>query len=165
MEESKDLAEEFVDRLEQLNPGERARLKRNAGNTMAQSRGVLPIFFRILPYGIPRYQEPWYFLTATLFPLAEPGGGGNIGQALRLARRKHPEREKGYDRRFEVLLDADDEQLPFRLRQIVRLLDSADIKINWPLLIKDLQHWDNPRRYIQERWARSYYAKELENEN
>ncbi len=164
MEKTKDNVDLFIERLEGLDAGAKARLKRNAGNTMSRSRGALPIFFRILPYGIARYREPWYFLVATLYPLADAGGGGNIGQSLRIARRNHPEREKGYDRRFEVLLDADKVQLPFRLRQIVRLLNSADIRLNWPQLLRDLQAWDHPRRYIQERWARSYYTMQPEEE-
>ena len=150
--------DEFVDRLNQLDAGERARLKRNAGNTLAQSRGVHALFFRLLPFGVPRYQEKWYFLMATLFPLADSSNKGNLGTALRLARTNHPEREKGFDRRFEVLLDADDDQLPFRLRQIVGLLKSAEVPINWPQLLRDLTRWNDYRRFVQEQWARSYYA-------
>jgi CRISPR type I-E-associated protein CasB/Cse2 len=149
---------EFIDRLSQLEAGDRARLKRNAGNTLEQSRGVHALFFRLLPYGVPRSHEKWYFLVATLYPLADSSSQGNIGHAIRHARANHPEREKGYDRRFEVLLDADDSQLPFRLRQIVRLIKQAEIPVNWSQLLQDLTRWNHVNRFVQERWARAYYA-------
>ena len=106
---------EFCERLDQLGPGERARLKRNAGRALAESRNVMGLFFRLLPRNVPRYQEETYFLVATLFPLARKDGEGNLGHALYHAR--DPKYAQGLDRRVEVLLDADREQLPFRLRQ------------------------------------------------
>ena len=149
---------EFCERLEQLDAGERARLKRNAGRTLAESHNVLGLFFRILPHNVPRHQEEIYFLVATLFPLAESGGEGNLGHALYRARDK--KYAQGLDRRVEVLLDADREQLPFRLRQAIRFLDSKRVAVNWPRLLKDLLAWGHPKRYVQENWARDYFANE-----
>jgi CRISPR system Cascade subunit CasB len=149
---------EFCERLEQLDAGERARLKRNAGRTLAESRNVLGLFFRILPRNIPRYQEDAYFLVATLFPLAESGDEGSLGHALYRARDK--KYAQGLDRRVEILLDADKEQLPFRLRQAVRFLDSKRVAVNWPRLLKDRLAWSHPKRYVQESWARDYFANE-----
>lgn len=150
--------ETYIERLTQLDAGDRARLKHNAGNTLAQSRGVHGLFFQLLPYGVPGYHEAWYFLVATLYPLAEPAGSGTLGDALRQARTRHPEREKGFDRRFEVLLDADEAQMPFRLRQIVRLLKQAEVPVNWAQLLRDLLYWNHIDRFVQEKWARAYYS-------
>ncbi len=149
---------EFCERLEQLDAGERARLKRNAGRTLAESHNVLGLFFRILPRNIPRYQEDTYFLVATLFPLAEGGGEGNLGHTLHRAQDK--KYAQGLDRRVEVLLDADREQLPFRLRQAIRFLYSKRVPVNWPHLLRDLLAWDSPKRWVQESWARDYFASE-----
>jgi CRISPR system Cascade subunit CasB len=148
----------FCERLEQLDAGERARLKRNAGRTLAESRNVLGLFFRLVPSNVPRYQEETYFLAATLFPFAEGGDEGNLGHALYLAREE--KYAQGLDRRVEVLLDADREQLPFRLRQAIRFLDSQRVAVNWPQLLKDLLAWDHPKRYVQENWARAYFANQ-----
>src|SRR5436309_16120992 len=74
----------FIDRLDALEPGPRARLKRNAGNTLAEARGILPLFYRILPGPIVRLREvETYFLVATLHGL-HPGQGfqGNFAQTL-----------------------------------------------------------------------------------
>jgi len=150
---------EFCERLERLNAGERARLKRNAGRTLAESRNVLGLFFRILPRNVPRYQqEETYFLVATLFPLVESGDEGSLGHALYRARDK--KYAQGLDRRVEILLDADREQLPFRLRQAIRFLYSKRVPVNWPRLLQDLLAWDRPKRYVQENWARAYFAGE-----
>ena len=149
---------EFCERLDGLTPGERARLKRNAGRTLPEAHGVLGLFFRLLPPNVPEYQQETYFLVATLYPLADRGGEGSLGHAL--ARARDPRSAQGLDRRVEVLLDADADQLRFRLRQAVRFLYSKRSPINWPRLLQDLLAWDHPRRYVQETWARAYFVQD-----
>jgi len=147
----------FFERLERLDPGERARLRRNAGQALGQSREALGLFYRLLPAPLPAAQENMYFLVATLYPLAEGGGQGDLGAALRRARQEKT--AKGLDRRVEYLLDADEAQLPFRLRQAIHFLASNRVRVNWPLLLEDLLYWTHPDRFVQQRWARSYFAE------
>lgn len=148
----------FFNRLEKLDAGERARLKRCAGQTLAEARHeALGLFYRILSPDISASQHDIYFLTASLYPWAEAGGSGDLGSSLRLAR--SVKNSNGLDRRMEVLLDADEAQLPYRLRQTVHLLQSNRIRINWMQLLKDLLNWTHPTRFIQRRWAQSYFAK------
>lgn len=67
-------------------------------------------------------------------------------------------RESGsLERRFITLLDADDEQLANRLRQMVALLRSDDIPLNYAKLLSDLFYWRSHRRLSQQRWARDFY--------
>jgi len=149
---------DFCTRLEQLDSGDRARLKRNAGRTLAEAHKALGLFFRLLPPNVPRFHTETYFMLATLYPIAEGGSAGNLGHSLLQARDdKHPQ---GLDRRFEILLDSDRDQLRFRLRQAIRLLYSKRVPVNWPQLSDDLLHWDHPKRYVQENWARAYFAPE-----
>lgn len=155
MEQSDECVQEFIENMKVLTPGESARLKRNAGKRLEEARN-LGLFYRILPYGIPQYHEQMYFLVATLYPLGESGGEGNFGASMRRARDN--DNEKGLDRRMEVLLDADERQLPFRLRQAVRYLYSKRIPINWEILLCDLLCWNSPKRYIQQEWARAYFS-------
>jgi len=147
---------EFCQKLAQLDAGEKARLKRNAGRTLAESRRVMGLFFnKVLPYGVPRYQEPTYFLVATLYPLNPvEGGSGSLGAALRHARGE----SDSLDRRMEILLDADEAHLPFRLRQMVKFLYSKRVPIHWPLLLRHLLAWNSEKRWVQERWARDYFV-------
>jgi CRISPR system Cascade subunit CasB len=146
----------FIDQLEKLNPGDRAKLKRNAGKTMSEARDALGLFYRLLPHGIQAHQESIYFLVATLFPLADSGGSGNLGSEL--FRAQSSKNEKGLDRRMEVLLDADASQLSYRLRRAIAYLRSCRVPVNWYQLLEDLLQWNHPDRYIQQRWARSYFV-------
>ncbi len=146
----------FISQLKCLDPGDRARLKRNAGKSLAEAHDVIGLFYSLLPYGIPQSQEEIFFLVATLFPLAAEGNSGNFGDHLFLAR--NTKNEKGLDKRVKNLLDADLNQLHFRLRQAVHFLQSCRVSVNWQQLLSDLLYWDHADRYIQRRWARSYFG-------
>jgi CRISPR system Cascade subunit CasB len=148
----------FVQRLAALEPGDRARLKRSAGRSLAESRAALGLFYRLLPAGVPEREEETYFLVATLYPLVDAGGEGNLGGALRRAR--NPQNAKGIDRRFEILLDSDAAQLRFRLRQSVHLLQSVRQPVDWTTLLNDLLYWEHPDRSVQKRWARSFFGND-----
>lgn len=154
---------EFFQRLERLDRGDRARLKRNAGGSLREARGVADVFYNLLPSGVSPRDEECYFLVATLFPLADGNGKGNLGQTLRYARTD--QNQKGLDRRMKALLDSDPEQLSFRLRQVIHYLQSARIGIHWVQLLQDLLFWSAPDRRVQNQWARSYYAVESEPKN
>ncbi|WP_027877975.1 type I-E CRISPR-associated protein Cse2/CasB [Meiothermus cerbereus] len=73
---------------------------------------------------------------------------------------------KSIEQRFVALLDADEEQLPYRMRQMVRLLKSEEgIPIYWSELLRDLLAWDYEHRPVQQKWARAFYrtvAKETQ---
>lgn len=147
----------FIDRLERLEAGDRARFKRNSGKNLSECSDGLALFYKLLPHGTPQYQEEMYFLVATLFPLAESGGKGDFGSLLSKA--QNSTNQKGLDRRVEFLLDADDDQLSFRLRQSVHFLQSCWVRVDWVQLLDDLLQWKHPDRYIQQRWARSYFSQ------
>lgn len=146
----------FIGRLEKLDTGGKARLRRNAGRSLAESRGVLGLFYRLLPADVPAYDHERYFLIATLFPLAANGNPRDLGATLRRART--PTNRRGLDRRVEILLDADEEQLRFRLRQAVRFARSNRVAVNWTALLRDVLRWERPGRYVQRQWAQSYFG-------
>lgn len=148
----------FFDRLNKLDAGGRARLKRCAGQTLAEARqGALGLFYSILPPNVPAFQHDIYFLTASLYPMTDAGGSGNLGASLRQTRK--PKSAKGLDRRMEILLDADEAQLPYRLRQAIHLLQVNRVRVNWPQLLYDLLYWTHSDRFVQRRWAQFYFAK------
>lgn len=146
----------FVDNLKSLNPGEKARLRRSAGLNLVDARRALGAFFRALPPGVPEWEVEQYFLIATLYPLADGGGSGNLGSTLR--RTQTAANRRGLDRRMETLLDSDLTQLPFRLRQAAHLARSSRERINWVCLLEDLLHWDSPYHTVQRRWAEAYFS-------
>ena len=156
MAELDERIEKFMDSLGKLDAGGRAQLKRNAGKRLTEAQHI-GTFYRVLPYGTPRYQEEIFFLVATLYPLADGGAQGNFGASLRRAR--DGQNDNGLNRRIEVLLDADQTQLPFRLRQAVRLLYSKRVNIDWPQLTRDLFFWNGEERRVQQAWARAYFVE------
>lgn len=76
------------------------------------------------------------------------------------------DQSKSIEQRFIALLDAGEEQPPYRIRQMVQLLGSGEgIRIYWPELLRDLLAWNHERRPVQQKWARAFYrtvAKEME---
>ena len=160
------LIETFVEKLADLDPGERARFKRNAGNLPQESNRVMGLFYnKVLPYGVGEWAEDWYFLVATLYPLEKvdkeqavgplrPSLGGTLRQV------RTEKNGPGLDRRVERLLDADEQQLPFQLRQAVHFLTSNGGRVHWGNLLKDVLNWSHPERWVQKKWAKHYFVAE-----
>jgi CRISPR system Cascade subunit CasB len=67
--------------------------------------------------------------------------------------------------RFIALLDADEEQLSNRLRQLVSLVHADGVRIVWETLLEDVLGWNHERRYVQQRWARDFYGRVGTSEN
>lgn len=147
--------EAFIDALGRLGRADLARLRRNAGNALEDARDVLDLFYRILPRSVPPCDHDRYFLIATLYPLAGGGKGRNFGATLRRVRAATD--SPSVDRRFTALLDADERQLPFRLRQLVRLAKAHDADVDWLQLLRDLRRWSQPGRRVQREWAMAYF--------
>jgi len=60
------------------------------------------------------------------------------------------------ERRFINLLDADRDQLPHRLRQMVALLKEQ--VIDFDALLKGLLYWNDDQKRTQNAWARDFYG-------
>lgn len=147
----------FIANLNKLDAGGKARLKRSAGKPLDEANHSLGLFYGLLPHaGVSTWQEPKYWLIATLYPLADATNQGSFGDALQRAR--SAKYKKGLDRRVEALLDSDETQLAYRLGQAVRFLRSHRISINWQSLLEDLLQWEHPSRFVQKKWAKAYFS-------
>ncbi len=175
-------SKKFVTMLGKLEDGDRAKLKRNAGQTLNDSRDVMGLFYNKLlrEVQIDKWDEETYFLVATLYPFDkqrgrpdevtndEADGVGetavspthtpSFGKSLRDIRTE--KNGNGLDRRVERLLDADASQMPFYLRREVNFVTNEGGTINWATLLDDLLKWDHPDRYIQRNWARDYFTSQ-----
>ncbi|MEN6519699.1 MAG: type I-E CRISPR-associated protein Cse2/CasB [Armatimonadota bacterium] len=168
--------------------GKAAMLRRNAGNTIAESRNIDWFFHLLGGRPITRLNdgtfkdEEAYFVISTLFASDKASiecfadkeaetkpANGNFGYTLYRLKKKICDvesAEKTFDRRFGILLDADfDPQLggslSFRLRQMTkRVIAEKDpaLSINWPQLLRDIKRWNGSKKPTQKSWARSYYA-------
>lgn len=59
------------------------------------------------------------------------------------------------EKRFITLLDADEDQLPHRLRQMVALLNEQPL--DFQILLNDLLFWSRDDKRVQNAWARDFY--------
>ena len=166
-----DTIKDFVEKLRDLDNGDIAILKRNPGNTIASSRGVSRIIYRLLPGNVlGRWEEEAYYLIATLYGLNKDDiitpPPADFGKTM-LKVREYVSTEN-IDRRFAILLDSDfnastgsqagEGELPYRLRQCVKLANSKKVKIDWEELTLDILSWNKLGKPTQKKWARSYFG-------
>lgn len=159
----KSIAQDFVNRLKEMDRGELAALKRNAGNGIEQSRGVMGVFYSIIPrerFG--KEKEEVFFLLSTLFAINPVNSDDrNLGSTIKKLQRDFS--ENTLDARLTALLDEsinrDFEAVSHRLRQFVLMAKGKNYGINWCQLLQDLYWWDASGRYVQKSWARAYFGK------
>lgn len=114
----------------------------------------------MFPYVVPWINE-WYeeadiYMIASLFALHPASRSTeNLGHHVRAL---DPTLENdATERRFVQLLRMRRETLEPRLRQQISILKSKDIPVNWHQLFADLRNWDDPKRYVQRRWAGAFW--------
>lgn len=157
----------FVDSLGKLDRKARAELRRSLAFEPATYPPAYPY---VEPFVARDDERRWFYLLAGLYALhgqgslppsgvaegRSEGQGPTLGSAaaeLYVKRGRSPSIEQ----RFVVLLDADSEQLPHRLRQMVTLLRTEQVSLDWRQLLKDLLYWNHERRFVQQRWAKGFY--------
>ena len=80
-----------------------------------------------------------------------------------LSQGQYAPRPPSIHERFRSTLDAELEvdgtgELAHRLRGLVRMLVAEDVPIDVIQLAYDLRGWRSQNRYVQERWAKTFYA-------
>ncbi len=135
-----------------------AALRRGLGQPPGTVASMCPYVVRWLPQEGYRWQEAAYYTVAALFAYHPTEGGvGNMGDHL--ARTRPPQGDDtAIERRFTALLAAHPDDLGFYLRQAISFLRSKEVPVNWSQLLSDILAWDHPDRYVQQRWARSFWG-------
>lgn len=151
-EENKD---RFVAHVAGLDAGARAALRRSLAFPPGTWPGAFPYVERWVSKS-SRWERVVTYLVAGLQANSRAERArGDLGEA---ARRLLQATESGsVESRFLALLDADAEQLPHRLRQMITLMSSQGIAPDWARLRRDLTRWTSPNRTVQQLWARSFY--------
>jgi CRISPR system Cascade subunit CasB len=138
--------------------GELAVLRRGLSQPPASDVAMYPYVARFIADKLRgSASEKVYYLIAALFayhPLNT--SQGNFGAHMHAA--ANEANQEATERRFVVLLNAHVNDLPDYLRQAVSYLKSREIPVNWEALFYDLQGWSHPDRYIQRRWANSFWG-------
>ena len=137
-----------------------AHLRRGLGKPPRAAMEMYPYLGQFLSYEPrPRY-ETAVFIVAALFAYYPdaPGNAGNLGASIRQL--KDDSDSKSIEKRFVALLNAEVEDLPYYLRQMIGLLKSGQkqIAVNWNQLFKDVQNWNSDKRFVQQKWAERFWG-------
>lgn len=122
-----------------------------------------PAFPAIEPYvqGLGDWQRKATYLTAACWAQGtrrEHGQGLTLSAAVRTLRSHQAMGSQNIEQRFTALLDADSDELQWRLRHLTSQLAAAAIPIDWPALLKDLWSWNSHTRHVQIKWARDFWS-------
>lgn len=152
----------FIRRLQELaaseNRGALAALRHGLGRPPGAAAEMFRYVEPWLPEKRSADQEAAYYLIATLFALHPKSiAEGNLGQHMAFIRKEGG--DDALERRFTALLAAHPDDLPNYLRQAVSMLKSKEAPINWDQLLRDVQAWNSPERWVQKAWARAFWGK------
>lgn len=150
----------FLEWLEKLNERDtrvRAVLRRSLAFAPGTFPAAFPYVEPFLKDGAADRQRQMHYLVAALWAAhwkaGRPGERLPIGKAAAI--HQIVSRSANTERRFIALLDADPEQLPHRLRQMVALL--KDQNLDFDTLLTDLLRWEDDSKCKQNEWARQFY--------
>lgn len=151
---------QFIEWLEGLNEKDtkvRAVLRRSLSfepGTFAQAYPYVEPFVKDEDSA---WRRETHYLVAALWAAhwrqGRPGVPEPIGKAC--AAYQTASGSTSTERRFVTLLDADRDELPHRLRQMIALL--KDQSIDFEALLKGLLYWNDDQRRTQNGWARDFY--------
>lgn len=160
---------EFIGTLSNLGAGDLAILRRCGDDYFSNPR-ALPVFAKI-----GALNSNVRSLIAVLYSVFHSEGQKpnilekfNFGQTYFFALKgdNNDFKAENHDKRFKMIIASDFEQIPFRLRQLVKLIKSKDGMIDFADLLNDLYSWNSDSRWVQRKWVRGFYnLHEQENEN
>lgn len=149
----------LVEWLEDLNSRD-TRVRAVLRRSLAFEPGAFPTAYPYVEPFVGNSQSRWrrrmLYLTAGLWASHwRQGRAGPVSLAKAAAAHQARTGATSTERRFINLLDADPDQLPHRLRQMVSLL--KDQSIDFDALLSGLLYWNDDQKGTQNRWARDYY--------
>lgn len=157
----------FIEWLENLNEKDtkvRAVLRRSLAFDPGGYVQAIPYVEPFVKDDDSAWRREMLYLVAGLW--AMHWREGRIGTTMKIGdacaefdkEKRNPEDKRkltSTEKRFINLLDADPEQLPYRLRQMVALL--KEYPLDFEHLLQGLLHWANNKKSTQNFWARDYY--------
>lgn len=133
-----------------------AHLRRGLNSKPGESVAMFPYVGRFLGEKTDAAHDRAVFLTSALFADYSDAASniGDLGRSIR----QIADRSDSIERRFIALLDADPDDLHYYLRQMIGMLKANNIAVNWTELFKDIRGWGSESRYVQKKWARSFWG-------
>ena len=159
----------FIEYLESLSNremrGELATFRRGLQHPPGRNIEMYPYIIPWLGNAKGKWEKQIYYLVASLYAY-HPSSMKymNLGEALRKVYQNRGE-SNSIEQRFVALLKSDPEDLPFHMRQVISLIKTDNIPLDWNELFYDLRRWPYENKYpSQEKWANSFW-KPPKNEN
>ena len=165
------LQHSFFEKVDSLSTGERAALRREAGNTIRQADGkAIAAFYKCLPSVVKDWQEERWFTVAcnrclwsTDISEEEP-----VEKLLSELIRTE-EISNSIKHRVELLLDSKwdlDGYMLVKLTRLIKLIrQKSDRKqIDSAKLLDDLLGWNNDTQYVQRKWAKAIFSNNTDTE-
>jgi CRISPR system Cascade subunit CasB len=148
----------FIDWLE-ARRGEDPRIRADLKRSLAfEPAAYVPAFRWVEPF-LQGDCSPWrrkaHYLVAGLWALHGEQEGSRVGLGVAVARHQNQSNSSSTEGRFIALLDADEDQLPHRLRQMVSLLKEQSL--DFGALLEGILRWRNDSKWTQNDWARDFY--------
>lgn len=153
-------AHPFVDYLQSLATAPKARraLQRGTRGSPGQELAMVRYVGPWITKNTSVWQEYVYYTIASLFALHPVScGDGNLGDHLRVFVFLKPGMETSTERRLEKLFAAREPHTA--LVPLVKLLKTNKVPVDWDRLLRDLLAWTHPSKYVQKRWAASFWAR------
>ena len=158
----------FIEWLEDLNSRDtkvRAVLRRSLAFDPGTHVPAFPYVEPFLQGNDSTWKRKAYYLTAGLWGAhwkeSRTGQAFSIGKACAIHKTKSQSSSTEF--RFIAILDADQDQLPHRMRQMMALL--KDFNIDYEDLLQGLLYWNDPQKRTQNQWARDFYRPQNNESN
>ncbi len=138
-----------------------AALRRGLGVEPGGVPDMFPYVVRFVSEKRGLWHERCVYMVASLFALHPlVGQQGNLGGHLRKLADEVGD-DQSTERRFANLMRAEPDMLPDLLRQMISLLKSKDIPVNWQMLMRDVLTWNSSdaRRWTTRRWASEFWTE------
>lgn len=151
----------FFESLERCSNAERAVLRKNCGKKIGEADGqAMVIFYRCLPYDVPRWQEDRWFAAACFSCLWKPEARKQPIESV-LAQLK--QLSGSMEHRLAGLLDLPWDQDCFLLGKLagtLKLAKSKGLAADCEKLLEDLLCWNSGSQSVQRKWAKAMYIEE-----
>lgn len=174
-EDKPDHLEKFIRHLRTRDRAAFAELRRSLSFEPGASPTSFPFVERFVSAARSDWERRSFYLVAGLFALVErplEKGVESVQEEPETTGQKESRRSFGHavadlyesrgrtpsvEARFIALLDADEEQLPNRLRQVASLLRADGVRVGWAELLESILNWNHDNRFVQRRWASDFY--------
>lgn len=161
----KEIHAAFFNKLNALDNGDRAALRRAAGSMLRDADGkAITAFYRCLPFGVAREQEERWFAVAALRCIWDAGedSGRPVEQVISSLIRDG-ELSDSAAHRAEILLDTVWDSDGYMLTKLTRFLKlirqkSDRCAIDFSALLDDLIYWNAENQSVQRKWAREIFT-------